>query len=83
MKNLILVLLIAVSAFQIVAQPTENVLTPTQFENIKINNASLRQIWDSGGDVNQVKSLLGDNVTVTNQDPIPGALSRLFTYSYL
>ncbi len=58
MKNLLFIIFI-VSAINIQCQPNPNLLTQTEFDNIKINGISLKSIMDSNGSPTIIENLLG------------------------
>lgn len=61
MKNIILILLLAFSS--IASCQTANILTPTEFDNIKINNITLLTIKNTLGNEIAIENLFGPSIT--------------------
>jgi len=57
MKNIILILFLTFSS--IVSCQTANILTPTEFDNIKINGVNLATIKNTFGNQNAIEALFG------------------------
>ncbi len=66
MKNIILILLLAFSG--IANCQTANIITETEFNNIKINNIDLLTIRNTSGNQNTIENLFGSSIT-NNIDP--------------
>ncbi len=58
MKHLIIIILIAFTT-TVKCQPSANIITPTEYENIEINNVKLVDIKNTLGKADAVESLFG------------------------
>ncbi|MFY7672557.1 hypothetical protein ACOSP6_15855 [Tenacibaculum sp. MEBiC06402] len=68
MKKTILILLCAIPSV-IFSQISSNIISQNDFDNIKINNSTLKTIKGSKGELNLIKNIFGENFTDKNIDP--------------
>ncbi|MCH2032410.1 MAG: hypothetical protein MK202_02730 [Tenacibaculum sp.] len=68
MKKTILILLFAIPSV-IFSQISSNIISQNDFDNIKINNSTLKTIKESQGELNLIKNMFGENFTDKTIDP--------------
>ena len=68
MKNIILILLLVFPSL-VKGQITSNIISETEFNNIKINNVTLSNIKTTNGTLSQVTNLFSYSVLQNNQQP--------------
>ncbi|RJE71499.1 hypothetical protein [Reichenbachiella sp. MSK19-1] len=78
MKKILIYTLLTFATLESFAQV--NVLSKTQFENIKVNGKTLKQIRDAKADVNKVEAMFGSAESMTISPPNQMPWTATFEY---
>lgn len=84
MKKIIIYIVFGLVVFSAKCQPQTNDLSADQFENIKVNGATIKSIWETNGNEAEVKKLFGLPLSVNKEGEFAeGVISRDFYYNGL